>query len=277
MSIYADQRYYASAYGRFTTVDPLDSSADPNDPGSWNRYVYADNDPINVNDPSGLLSCGDVRLVNSKGEFTGRTFAQGLSADSDLSLLTVTIFVESSGRATEQAAEEMAAIGAVIMNRYNLVNGFTQMYRSDGTFQHAPAGWGKADKSLASIVANPTQFQVWQGPPGGSLTEAATSRLNSALDADVGSSQCSALEQAYFTGSDVLQYKGQNILLSDSGSHLAFTGFNSFSFTQKYDWEQSIGQFGSANKFYGVPIPIPAPPPRSGVPTAGERIGRMRR
>ena len=35
---YADQRYYASGYGRFNTADPYPASAGPSDQGSWNRY-----------------------------------------------------------------------------------------------------------------------------------------------------------------------------------------------------------------------------------------------
>jgi RHS repeat-associated protein len=49
---YADQRYYASAYGRFNTVDP--AAAMPKDPGTWNRYTYVGGDPVNRSDPSGL-------------------------------------------------------------------------------------------------------------------------------------------------------------------------------------------------------------------------------
>lgn len=36
---YADQRYYASSYGRFNTADTLASSAVAKDPGTWNRYA----------------------------------------------------------------------------------------------------------------------------------------------------------------------------------------------------------------------------------------------
>jgi RHS repeat-associated protein len=54
---YAQARYYASAYGRFTTVDPDGSSANPKRPISWNRYIYASDDPVNRNDPSGRIDC----------------------------------------------------------------------------------------------------------------------------------------------------------------------------------------------------------------------------
>ncbi len=50
---YADQRYYASTYGRFNTADPSTSSAGPSDPVSWNRYSYTGGDPVNRMDPRG--------------------------------------------------------------------------------------------------------------------------------------------------------------------------------------------------------------------------------
>lgn len=50
---YADQRFYASSYGRFATVDPTRRSAEPLDPTSWNRYLYVGGDPVNRIDPSG--------------------------------------------------------------------------------------------------------------------------------------------------------------------------------------------------------------------------------
>jgi RHS repeat-associated protein len=54
---YADQRYYASSYGRFNTADQYMASAGPGDPGSWNRYRYASGDPVNRIDPSGRDDC----------------------------------------------------------------------------------------------------------------------------------------------------------------------------------------------------------------------------
>jgi len=51
---YAVNRYYASGTGRFLTVDPAKRSAKPRRPGTWNRYAYVGNDPINHRDPLGL-------------------------------------------------------------------------------------------------------------------------------------------------------------------------------------------------------------------------------
>jgi RHS repeat-associated protein len=50
---YAQNRYYASTLGRFTTPDPNDVQM-LSDPGSLNRYAYVNNDPANKNDPTGL-------------------------------------------------------------------------------------------------------------------------------------------------------------------------------------------------------------------------------
>ena len=49
---YAQQRYYHVLWGRFCSADPV--SGIPGDPQTWDRYVYARNDPIDLTDPTGL-------------------------------------------------------------------------------------------------------------------------------------------------------------------------------------------------------------------------------
>lgn len=59
---YADQRYYNPQIGAFWSPDPGGvKTADPTNPGSWNRYAYVQGDPINFNDPTGkeLVDCLD--------------------------------------------------------------------------------------------------------------------------------------------------------------------------------------------------------------------------
>ena len=54
---YADQRYYNQA-GAFWSPDPSGlAAASTADPGSWNRYAYAQGDPVNFNDPAGRARC----------------------------------------------------------------------------------------------------------------------------------------------------------------------------------------------------------------------------
>jgi len=56
---YADQRFYASSYGRFLTADPFQGVAkgasDPDTPASWNKYAYTLGDPVNNVDPRGMF------------------------------------------------------------------------------------------------------------------------------------------------------------------------------------------------------------------------------
>ncbi|HYE12952.1 MAG TPA: RHS repeat-associated core domain-containing protein [Pyrinomonadaceae bacterium] len=51
---YAQARYYGNSTGRFTSPDPLLSSANPPSPQSWNRYSYVLNNPLLYVDPTGL-------------------------------------------------------------------------------------------------------------------------------------------------------------------------------------------------------------------------------
>jgi len=52
---YADQRYEQPGMGRFLTADRM--RGQPSDPGSWNKYAYAGEDPINDRDPRGNYYC----------------------------------------------------------------------------------------------------------------------------------------------------------------------------------------------------------------------------
>jgi RHS repeat-associated protein len=63
---YAMNRYYAAGTGRFVTPDPS-ASGRTEAPGSWNRYVYVEGDPVNFRDPAGLFG--------ESVENTGLTFS----------------------------------------------------------------------------------------------------------------------------------------------------------------------------------------------------------
>jgi RHS repeat-associated protein len=53
---YFGARYMSSAQGRFISPDPLLNSGHPNNPQSWNRYVYVENNPLRYTDPTGLYT-----------------------------------------------------------------------------------------------------------------------------------------------------------------------------------------------------------------------------
>jgi len=58
---YALARYYDPRTAAFCSADPV--SGDPSDPESWNRYVYARDNPINLTDPSGQFWLFDVLKI----------------------------------------------------------------------------------------------------------------------------------------------------------------------------------------------------------------------
>src|SRR5712692_3297205 len=50
---YFDARFYDSGLGRFLSVDPARESIDEASPHTWNRYTYANNNPLLFVDPDG--------------------------------------------------------------------------------------------------------------------------------------------------------------------------------------------------------------------------------
>jgi RHS repeat-associated protein len=60
---YFGMRYYGSAQGRFTSVDPLLETGDPEDPQSWNRYTYTFNNPLKYIDPTGGFAVPTAALT----------------------------------------------------------------------------------------------------------------------------------------------------------------------------------------------------------------------
>ncbi|MBV6497204.1 MAG: RHS repeat-associated core domain-containing protein [Acidobacteria bacterium ACB1] len=62
---FAQARYFNSGYGRFSSPDPLATSASSVRPQSWNRYSYSYNNPIRFSDPSGMLA-GDFYNLDGK-------------------------------------------------------------------------------------------------------------------------------------------------------------------------------------------------------------------
>jgi len=126
-----DQRYYASAYGRFNTVDPFGGSVRPNSPSSWNRYAYALGDPINGNDPQGLedysTDCDDDATcgVDGFGDVggVGSGFID-LSASGDSAIDTVTISYDGGGQDTFTGTQDFPDEGPTDGNALSSYTGF---------------------------------------------------------------------------------------------------------------------------------------------------------
>ena len=67
-----EARYYANGQGRFTTVDPAMQSVSGTNPQSWNRYVYAFNNPLRYIDPLGLWAYSIEYEYYEEGEKKGQ-------------------------------------------------------------------------------------------------------------------------------------------------------------------------------------------------------------
>jgi RHS repeat-associated protein len=76
---FAQARYMSSVQGRFTSVDPENAGADPEDPHSWNGYAYARSNPTLFTDPDGqkYLVCpprggGGCQLISDEAFYDAR-------------------------------------------------------------------------------------------------------------------------------------------------------------------------------------------------------------
>jgi RHS repeat-associated protein len=70
---YADQRMYNPQMGKFFSPDPGGRrAAKRGKPLTWNRYLYANGDPINAFDPAGMYACdpGDDGECGGENEMT---------------------------------------------------------------------------------------------------------------------------------------------------------------------------------------------------------------
>jgi RHS repeat-associated protein len=67
---YLRARYYDPSNGRFNQTDPFTGNS--SDPQSFHKYDYAQSDPINNADPSGLFSLSELSVVQAVGNFIDR-------------------------------------------------------------------------------------------------------------------------------------------------------------------------------------------------------------
>lgn len=85
-------RKYENRAGRWTSTDPYAGSMSLGDPQSFNRYSYVENDPVNLVDPSGLLPCAGIEVLDPA---TGRSECLSLPPE------TVTITISRADRIIE--------------------------------------------------------------------------------------------------------------------------------------------------------------------------------
>ncbi len=80
---YFNARYFSSVQGRFTSVDPILSSANPTQPQTWNRYTYCLNNPLNIVDPTGMWNWS-AALGGDQSDDQLRGKIKGIQNNADL-------------------------------------------------------------------------------------------------------------------------------------------------------------------------------------------------
>ena len=262
---YAMNRYYHSGHGRFVTPDPA-APGDPANPQSWNLYSYVEGDPINLNDPDGLVPCSQMVLTPYN-----KTLGELLTTSTDEGLFGLLIFSESNPPTQSSVTSnafftQQDAIASTVWNRYRILNGEVRLPNVPVSTLRA---WGPENATIQEVIAG-GQFQVIQGGPNNPHL---SSRAQRDLDLVLGQEQstgsvfvpgpnvtmtpgCFALWQSYVTGSAALFG-----LIKDPFAAAGFitTSFNSDPANIKPGMlEQRVGQIGG-NTFFGIPTPPPVP------------------
>lgn len=118
---FAQNRYYNSNHGRFTTVDPLMASADIISPQTFNRYVYVGNNPVNITDPTGLIWgtldgvfvwYKDRNALDTAGATVATVFYGVIQGTTQLAVLNPNANVIAEVASGAAALEQLAAWGA---------------------------------------------------------------------------------------------------------------------------------------------------------------------
>lgn len=118
---YADQRYYASQGARFLSPDLSGPGAAEN-PKSWNLYSYVEGDPVNFNDPTGLIKCGDVGVHDPNLNRLG-TLREVFAGDGEWNALGRLIWNEQRRFTGNSTRLEHGYMAQAIVNRVGLLNG----------------------------------------------------------------------------------------------------------------------------------------------------------
>lgn len=268
---YADQRFYASTYGNFTTPDPSMKNVDYSNPMTWNAYNYANGDPINGNDPTGLdvdipITGGGSATSCLNSVFTpwlnantnislGSNF--GNFANTDLGALALTSFFEEEAAISSLYSN----IDQVMLNRYWLDQSNPALAKQLGI----PSG------SFASVVE--ASSNVWSN---GDLKAGFTDQIISIMNGSGKASGCTQFMSSLNVANGAvgqLNNPGSTVAgstLQGSGWYWFYTGSGNDPVDHTY-WNTNINQWNGTNWYFEqligpkppAPRPRRPPPPRN--------------
>jgi RHS repeat-associated protein len=168
---YFGERYYASAMGRFTTVDPLMASATTHDPQSFNRYTFVLNNPLRYVDPDGLKAKTPWDLLTAKERkiITPKlTVPKGQTAKQVFNVLATV--KDAKGRVDRQATADKVT---TIKNFIDSAGGHTnsEVWQQIKTInsidtQPNPSDPSKTEGRVTVSVGNKDQFLAALGRSG---------------------------------------------------------------------------------------------------------------
>jgi RHS repeat-associated protein len=165
---YMHARYYNPGAGRFLTIDPQTASADTSRPQTWNRYIYAANNPVKLVDPNGQAPIEPALLQFFRAAFGGGDFSNVDVHDWKLPLgvgltLGENIFLDSRNwQARNPTGISLLAheLDHNIEQRQTGLPSFVDKYQADITANHAAgmsfenAYVNSASEQRARVVEN---------------------------------------------------------------------------------------------------------------------------
>lgn len=168
--VYMQQRYYDPMAARLLSVDPVLTST--SNGSSFNRYIYANNNPYRYIDPDGresasLQAClgfclgGTVGYNRTSGEFA---FTLDIGAGGLGGGLTVDPSA-SNGRMENLRPNSPQAVAGVTAAGYAKVSA-TIATPAGSLGAEAKAGWGKDLKTGAVVRAKELNFLLGEGAKG---------------------------------------------------------------------------------------------------------------
>ncbi len=126
--VYMRARYYDPATGRFISRDPVEG--DLNDPITQNGYNYANDNPINLSDPSGRQVAQVVQIC-AQSAVAGLNLAKALASQQQLGEAGKVIAGGTSGTVFRDAVAIAEQYGGQAINLVKMVS--SSYVASDGT------------------------------------------------------------------------------------------------------------------------------------------------
>ncbi len=131
---YLRSRYYCPDLGRFWTMDTFEGNQD--DPLSLHRYLYTEDNPVNLTDPSGRTSLGEMMVTMRTIAYMAANMA--IRAAPALSRVTVVLYEAATG-------ETVAITGGAA------ITGYAALSRAEGGI----GSWEVAAQELRGLAFGP--------------------------------------------------------------------------------------------------------------------------